>query len=104
MKILEWIHVVLVAYLAIGAFLPSPRNYVVVSSVVILSWILMGICPFNIGMGYPGDSFTEALLGPGGLHWFMRIFWLNNLLVSYRTGTIWNILLLLGYELKEAAR
>ena len=53
----------------------------------------MGIYPFNIGMGYPG-----------GLQWFMRIFWLNNLLASYRTGTIWNILLLLSYGLKEATR
>ena len=101
---IEWFHVILTAYLAIGSILPNPMVYVYTAALVILSWIIVGTCPLNLGMEYPKESFTEALLGPGGLQWFMRIFLANNLLASYRTGVIINILLLLVHWLKEARR
>lgn len=102
--LIEWFHVVLTAYLAIGSILPNPLVYVYTAALVILSWLIVGTCPLNIGMEYPLESFTEALLGPGGLQWFMRIFMANNLLASYRTGVTINLLLLLIHTLKESRR
>ena len=102
--VIEWLHVILTAYLGAGSMLPNPMVYLYTSSAVILTWIIMGICPLNIGMEYPKESFTEALLGPGGLKWFMRIFALNNLLVSYRTGATFNLILLFVQGLKESPR
>ena len=102
--VIEWLHVILTAYLTVGGFLPKPMAYVYISSVVILTWIISGTCPLNIGMGYPKESFTEALLGPGGLKFFMRFFLITNLLASYRTGVILNLILLAIHGLKEASR
>lgn len=100
----EWIHVIITAYLSVGGFLPAPLTYVYISSVIILSWIVIGTCPLNIGMDYPNQSFTEELIGPGGLWLFMRFFVVNNLFASYRTGTIINILILILHRLKESPR
>ena len=100
----EWIHVILTAYLAIGSILPRPLVYVYTSAAVIISWLIMGKCPLNIGMEYPLDSFTEALLGSGGLQRFMRIFLINNLFASFRTGVTVNLLLLIIHTLKDSQR
>lgn len=103
-SVVEWLHVVLTAYLAIGAILPRPLVYVYTAAAVVFSWIIVGTCPLNLGMEYPKESFTEALLGPGGLQWFMRIFLANNILASYRSGVILNLLLLIIHWLKESQR
>ena len=100
----EWVHVVLTAYLTVGSILPRPLVYVYTSAAVILSWLIVGTCPLNIGMEYPLESFTEALLGSGGLQWFMRIFLINNLFASFRTGVTVNLLLLLIHTLKDSQR
>jgi len=102
--LVEWLHVILTAYLAVGSILPRPIVYVYTSAAIILSWLIVGTCPLNLGMEYPLSSFTEALLGPGGLQWFTRIFLFNNLFASSRTGVTVNLLLLILHKLKDSQR